>query len=243
MTRIRLILLSLLAVFAISAVAASAASAALPEFGRCVVKTGGKYKDSKCIEETGGGFEWEPGLVKKSFTSTSGAGTLETKGGKKVTCKADTNKGEITGAKTFGKVFVIFTGCESSGFKCNTSGAASGEIKTNELSGELGYLEKATKKVGIVLKPVGTSFAEFECSSLVKVKVTGAVVGEITPINTMTKTFTLKLEQSKGIQKWTKLEGGVESVLKTSINGGTAEQSGDESTDTITTEEEAEIKA
>jgi hypothetical protein len=196
---------------------------------------------------------------KKHFTSKSGAGTLETKAGKKVTCTEGSNTGEVekTGGNTVTKVIVIFKGCESEHFKCHTAGQAEGEIKTNELEGQIGYLEKvASGKVGLDLKPKPSNelFAEFECvGGIVKVKVRGDVIGELTPINKKTKTFTLTFAQSKGVQKWTELflekpfESGtyekVKSILETSIGGSAFEQSGEETKDEVIAEEEGEIVA
>ena len=217
MIRMRTLIMAFVAVLAMSAVAAASASAALPEFSKTKVKVTGK----------------------------SGAGTLETVTGTKVTCTGGTSSGEITAEKTVSKTLVIFTGCASSGFKCSTSGAASGELKTKELTGTLGYLTKSTKEVGLDLKPAsGTEFIEFECAGgIVKVKVTGSVICPLTPVNTSTTTFTLTCKQKAGVQEFKKFEGGEEDVLKTSKNGGAAEGSGEETTTTLTASEAAEIKA
>jgi hypothetical protein len=218
MKRIRIIGLALVAAVALSAVGASAASAALPEFSPSSGVT---------------------------LTGTSGAGLLETVTGTKVTCTASTNGGEITGAKTVSKVKVKFTGCESTGAKCNTSGAASGELVTEELKATLGYLNASKKEVGLDFVPVGTKFIEFSCgTALVGVKVTGSVICKVTPVNMPTKTSTVTCKQAKGIQEFTKFEGGETDVLKTQIGiEGLPQQSGEETTATATASVEGEIKA
>jgi hypothetical protein len=76
-----------------------------------------------------------------------------------------------------------------------------------------------------------------------RARASGEVIGEITPVNKKTKTFTLSFKQSKGKQAITKFEGGATEILESSLNGGAFEQSGEETTDTLTLTEEAEIKA
>ena len=77
--------LCLVAVFAIAAVTASSASA-LPEWGKCVAKAGGKYSDSNCTvkaKKGTGTFEWKKGatLTNVQFTgkNVGSGGVLTTK--------------------------------------------------------------------------------------------------------------------------------------------------------------------
>lgn len=261
MQRIRPLGLALVAVFAISAVASASASAALPEFVHCVKQTTKKFEwtEKECKTKSGnktGEFEKEAvkaGVGKLKFTSTSGKGTLETKGGAKVTCTSDTDKGELTGAKEAKKVVVTFKGCETLGLKCQT-GVVEGEIVTKELKGTLGYINKTKKEVGLSLTPAvaGGPFVEFKCGPKEEIKVVvkegegkggNSVIGAITPVNVLSKTFTLKFTQVKGVQAPEMFEGGVRDVLESSINGGKVEQSGEETEDTNTGEELIEIRA
>jgi hypothetical protein len=210
--------LLLVAICAIAGVASASASAALPEFSK----------------------------AGPTLTGTSGASTLETKGGTKVTCTGGKNTGTIATVKTITKIVVTFVGCKSSGFACKTPKEASGELVTTELTGTLGYTNAAKKEVGVKLAPTaGGKFIEFECvGGIVKVQVTGSVIGALTPVLTPTTKFTLTFKQTKGVQALTKFEGEKEeSLLKTSINGGAAEFSGQESTSNIVTSETEEIKA
>jgi len=138
----------------------------------------------------------------KGFSSVSGPGTLvqrsnstEEKNGAEVKCTSDTDNGEIEGTKQTDKVtnvLVVFSGCTSevalTKYTCTTAGQPSGTIKTNQLEGQLGYINLAEKKVGLVLKPKSpaTLFAEFECEhsgSKLAIKVRGEIIGEITPVN------------------------------------------------------------
>ncbi|MHB1538649.1 MAG: hypothetical protein ACYCUM_05430 [Solirubrobacteraceae bacterium] len=192
------------------------------------------------------------------FTSTSGPGRLETVGGHTVECEADTNSGEVVGSKEVRKVVVSFTGCKASVFTtpaCETSGAAEGEITTDSLKGELGYLEgeeAGVKKVGLDLTPEsGTGFAAFECHTLFgteHITVTGgSLICQMKPVNKEQTTATLVCNQEKGVQEFTHLEGGSEDTLTTTGEGPESfgpEQSGENSgEDTITLAEALEIRA
>lgn len=249
-----------MAMFAFSAVGAASASAALPEFLHCTKVANNVLArfqfQSTCNalepeEPVLGGWE-ELGVLegeKLPFESTSGAGTLETKGGEKISCTSDSDTGEITGPKSVSNVSVTFKGCSTTVFKfaCTSSGQASGVIKTNLLKGEIGYLNKSKKEVGLELEPEtsGGFFAEFECAGIVSIKVRGHVIGKITPVNTMTDEYDLVFEQASGVQKYTEFEGGpAGQVLESTKNGGSSyEQSGEETSDKVITSEEGEIAA
>ena len=64
MRHVRMLGLCLVAVFAVAAIAATSASA-LPEWGKCEAKAGGKYSDSNCTKKAkplgSGSFEWKKG--------------------------------------------------------------------------------------------------------------------------------------------------------------------------------------
>ena len=74
--------------------------------------------------------------------------TLEAVNRTKLTCSGESGTGAITGRKTVGSVLLAFTGCESAGQKCTTSGHAEGEIASVGLEGALGADNgsRATKK-------------------------------------------------------------------------------------------------
>src|ERR1700676_4801907 len=110
MKRIRIVGLCLIATFAISIVASSVASAAAPVF----------YTKAPVGEASG--------VV--PFTGTLGAAFLEGKSGTKITCTAGTATGEVTGPTTTKNNVTTFTGCATSGFKCNSAGQGEGIIVT-----------------------------------------------------------------------------------------------------------------
>jgi hypothetical protein len=196
--------------------------------------------------------------VKKHITSDGGASVLETVGGTKVTCKAESDEGVIlsNGTNVVREAIVTFTGCESGGFKCKSPDGGPGEILTNPLKGQLGYLEAVESgKVGVDLAAeTGELLGEVDCAGgLAKVKVRGDLVGEIGPLNVARKEFSLSFAQASGKQEWAKIfleepfESGkyieVASVPEVSIDGFAFKDAGLESTDQIATEEEVKIVA
>jgi len=205
-------------------------------------------------------FETESGEIKgTTFTGTGGAGVLETTAGDTVSCKGNTSSGELNSATTVKNVLVKFTGCSTSisGFKapCKTTGAAAEEIRTNALKGETAYLIKGSNRAGLDLQPeaAGGSFAVFGCTLLgqtATLTVTGSVVGELTPVNAAFGTaFTLTLNQTKGVQEFTKFLSpanceSVEDILKTKSEGAKVfgpTQSGVQGTEKITTSKNIKI--
>ncbi len=217
-TRIKMLGLALVAVFAMGAVIASAASAALPEQ----------------LPSTG------------TFTGTSGASTFETKSGEKVKCSSDAIAGEITGPKT-SKSKITFKGCEAFGFKCNSSGAGSGEIVLN-VTGELVYIMKATKEVGLLNTLTGE--LTIKCSAFQTLKVKGSTLCPITPVNTKTTKYKVVCKATKGVQEPINYEPGSE-LIKAPITETKGEglktfpfeQSGLTGTDELTFSTEGEIMA
>lgn len=139
---------------------------------------------------------------------------------------------------------VRFKGCEAHQVQCSNAGAA-GEVVTSTLSGTLGYINRAKKIVGIDFAFPGAAIASFICGNL-RVSVVGSIVGRIVPLNAKVNppaSFTLVFAQTKGKQKFTKLEGGPIDVLKSSLGGGPLEESGLLCIDAITFAAPTRIKA
>lgn len=249
MRRFRVIGICLVAAFAVSAVVATSAWAEAPEVGRCVAHAGGKYTNNVCTKlakgKAVGSFEWEAGAIKKSFTGAGGAATLETIHAVKVTCKAESSDGEFTSAKTVGNIAVVFTGCESLGYRCKTPGSAEGEIVTNPLAGTLVW-EKYGKTVAIDLTPQsGEWFVEFTCGPA-NAKVKGSVLTNIPADKAETKVdekFTAKKGKQKPEYYYSSKTEKVKDVLISKIGGPNAEleQSGQTITNVQTDEEALEI--
>jgi hypothetical protein len=208
MRRIRIAALCVAAVFGTSAAEVATASGALPEF---------------------------TAPFPKAFTATSKGSLLETVGGKKTKCSADSAFGELTGPQS-GVMTIVFAGCKLNKVPCNTPGLTPGSIATNLLSMKIYYINKAKKVVGIdLVEAAGLPFLEYGCGTAVFATVQGSVVGKIKPRNklvTPSETFKLVFKQSLGIQEISNLEGGPIDILETSF-GGPFETTGLKSTDQI----------
>lgn len=253
----RLAGLIVISVFAFVAMTANA-SAGLPEFlggGACDLSAirpptsiGPYPSEVECLRAanfSSGDWWWLP----VGFTSTSGASSLAA-GRSKINCTKDTSEGETTSVETIGKVLFAFTGCKLEAFfECKSKGAKAEEIMTAKLKGTLGYINKSTKLVGVKLEPEsGSEYTEgeIECAG-VKGKVTGSVIGDITPTNTKATTGTLTLTRSGTKQgaELIEIEGKDETgvKLKFSLDGGVAEEAAEETSDTITFKQEVELMA
>ncbi len=180
------------------------------------------------------------------FSSTSGKTTLETVSKVKLTCKADTNKGEIVTPSSV-TIIITFTGCESKGIPCNSAKGAAGEITTALLIGKLGYIvNPEIKEVGLDLSsPTGAPIAEFLCGAAVRGFVQGSVIGQITPVNKPIAPpgkFMLRFRQKKGKQAITHLFAEPIDVPLVSF-GGPLEEAGLNSSDKVAFPAAEEVKA
>ncbi len=302
MRHVRMLGLCLVAVLAIAAVAATSAMA-LPEWGKCEAKAGGKYSDANCTvkaKKGAGSFEWrkgkELGSVKFSGANVGSGGVLtstleqcENKNGEyhrvprsecvgeiqtlkaAIECESETNSGETFGTNEVRNVLVTFRGCKLFGSTPCENGNVEGEIQVNPLKGALGYINKAEKKVGLVLEPTTKHglFANFRCYHLgvavgvgsaaegafYKPEKTGGydgIISPITPVNAMTssytQTYTVNPETNENIPSH--FEGKHLELLET-YNYITTEptveslwtSAGEEITNVNTPAEEGEIKA
>jgi alpha-tubulin suppressor-like RCC1 family protein len=220
------------------------------ELGRCKkVTTGtGKFKTGNCTEElAGSNFEWSPGFVKAGFTAAIAAETtvtIEGLGGAKIACTGQTASGEYHGKAGVSNAVLKLTGCElvATAAKCSSAKAATGEVVSGSLVGTLDWVEKEANKVGLELLPAGEGqpIAEASCGTST-VKLGGAVIGSIAPINAMRSTFNVKFKQKKGKQAIEAFEGESGETLELSIGAGAPEQAGLGLETTLTNEEEVEI--
>jgi hypothetical protein len=173
------------------------------------------------------------------------ASHLETVGKTIVKCKKGGDGGAITGPKTV-RLTITFVECSIPGALCTTSGKPFGVIETAPLTGELGYIHKSTKVVGLDLFASGGGpFATFECGATPFV-VIGSVIGRIAPVNKVVNAgehFTLKFAEKEGLQKPPSFEGAPPDVLSTSIGGGPFETTGLAATDEVFVIGTVEIKA
>jgi len=257
MRRIKIAGLCLVAAFVVSVAMSASASAAAPEYGQCLKGTEhseSNYDSSKCIklasEDTGlteaerlkkGVYKWTPGFVagKTEFTTTGGAATLKTKGGKTVTCTSEKSTGKYLedGTNKKESTTVEFAGCASSGFACTTVGKATGELVTRELIGEVGFENKLKKKTALKLEPGPTAslkFIEFKCVGLeIKVRGKGEEAGAGILVNIKNDAMKfeeiLKYKATAGVQKPVKWEGpNPTTFLESNFENTGYEQSGQE---------------
>jgi hypothetical protein len=193
----------LLAILAVGITAASAASAAAPEFLNAA-KTG--------VPTT---------AITGTTTSSS---TLFSKADKTtITCTATDIEGSFDSVTQILGV-ITFLSCtgnnKKTGKTCEvkSTGAVNvGEIKTNALTGNLGYISKANKEDGLEIKPAtGSSFATLEgsCLPATPSNVEGAAVCKVEPVNVAQKEGTLKCAVTAEVQSVKLLEGGKEVSLK-----------------------------
>jgi hypothetical protein len=200
MKRIRMVALALVAV---SALAFAATASANPEFfGKAAV--GAKVSNV-------------------AFTGALGAAFLEGQGGTKITCKAGTATGEVTGATTTAKNVTEFTGCEVGGVPCENAGP--GVINTKVLGGVLGGVTATSPGIRLFDEKEGKGgkLAEFSCAGgSIKVEVRGSVIGSLSGASgksiaegKLATSNKLTFAESKGIQKYSKFvegEGGTEQL-------------------------------
>ncbi len=242
MRHVRMLGLCLIAVCAVVAVAATAASA-LPEWGQCYAKEGGKYANSNCTvkaKKGAGTFEWRKGTEvsaeQKKFNGSGGLGILTGEYkicepealrqpkcnhegeeliyfGQKlgVECESEVNSGEASGSKDVANISVVFKGCKLLGSVPCSNTETEGEIHTNTLKGQLGYINKSVKDVGVLLEPTKkhARFAQFTCFGGGIITAVGqgnakegaayspeknggydGIISPITPVNEMSTEFT-----------------------------------------------------
>jgi alpha-tubulin suppressor-like RCC1 family protein len=224
---------------------------ALGQCKKTTVGGGTKYKGGSCTEVLPtGNWEWFGSLPKPGFSAAlspeppTPAVLLESTGGVAISCTGETGTGTWLNPKAAQNVVLKLTGCKGLFGECSSPGAAAGEIVTNPLEGALGFTDHLTNKVGLELLAEGveTAVIEAKCNTF-NVKVTGAVIGQITSVNKMTGSFTLKLKQHHGEQVIESFEeeGATPQTLKMSLNGGEAVQTGLSVESTLTNEESIEI--
>jgi len=236
--------------------------ATLPELGRCnkvpVEKVEGvrfhhgRLKESKCTTEDAGKlseFEWYPGAEAKKFTGPTGAVTVESRSGAKVACKKGTSSGEYNGSKALAMTLKLVGCSTASGTeKCQSAGAAAGEIVSGALTGTLGFIQDDLvpeigfiTKVGVAL--TGQPLLHAECGAAkTPVTVTGAVIGQLTPIDLMTKSFMLAFTQSGGAQSPEQFDGEAKQTLSLASGTGGAEAAGLAASLKLNNEEKLAIK-
>jgi hypothetical protein len=219
MKRFKVVGMFLVAAFALSAMMAAGASAAEPEFlTKTVVKEGANIP----------------------LTGTLGAAFLEGEVSKsKITCTGGTTTAVVTGPTRVKEVVATFTGCEASGFPCE-SGATEGTIATNVLEGVLGNVKSTVPGVRLFSEAGGrgAELAAFSCAGgAIPVKVKGSVIGQLSgakgedeKTGKLIATHKMTFTEKAGKQHWVKFiegpEAGEEEQLEAKVGEGEFEKSG-----------------
>jgi hypothetical protein len=179
-----LCLLALLAASVTMVASASAKTAQLPEWGKCIPKARGEYRDAGCTEaaESAGerAFEWKHSPRNKEvIVSEGGKAVFEDVSGRQIVCGGFNGLWHVPedGDKNIDQVHLAFTDCRESASGASCQNAAPGEIQTAQLFGFLGYVSgggSPSPSVGLSLepysgrraKPTSGPFAEFTCPAL-----------------------------------------------------------------------------
>lgn len=209
MKRFKLLGLALMAVFALAAVLSASASA-LPEL---------------LAQEANATYTGK---------STAANPTLETSKEEKIVCKEASAEG-VQETDTLGTFHIHFTGCESSGFKCNTTGDESGIILS---LGTFHYVfDVLTPELGVAILFLPEE-QNIKCTALVTLKVKGTILCLILEPLTSAATHEFHCVQSKGKAsetKWWNDEGVEQNALAlTSKNGGTFIESAEQALASVT---------
>lgn len=226
----------------------------LPEVGRCIkLKSAtGVFANAGCTTrseaEDSGLYEWEPGPgVQPSFLFRNNGAALTAVGKGRVTCAENTYEGEFVGSKTI-ELSLSLSGCEPVshlGIKCESAGAAAGEVNTSNLEGHLGFIKDgAHPTVGFVLTPAGgaSSLTTMHCGEE-PITITGGFIGAYSAVNRMQSQFTVAFAGDHGRQVPQALEGGSDELLEMALGEGPPESVAFLARDKATNREWLEIKA
>ncbi len=196
---------------------------------------GGDYGNVKCSKAVAGGrYRWKAGAAQTGFTASGSKMSVETPSRVKVSCKASSATGEVTG-QTGENIQIEFSGCSGAGgTACTTQGQQTGVILSSLLGGSVGFLDAAKGAVGIDLAPVNSSspnVAEFDCGATPE-RLAGSFVGQLTTVGKMSSSLQLQFKGKHGTQTNERLEG--EPVEALSLSSGAPEAAHTEPADLST---------
>jgi hypothetical protein len=216
--------LAALAALCVPAAAAAPASAALPEYGHCVAKAGGKFAGANCTT-----FGTTPKTMKYEFTPIEATELIEgggvgstirllTAGHPTLMCGSMSINTKWQGPKT-ASVKWLLTECHNAIDQSCQSGTTAGDIEPNPLEGEIGYIKAAPPQlVGLDMKPAPplTSLFSYSCGTSVETQVVeGSVIARAKPINKMSREQNFYISAPKGEQFPTSFENGPTDTLST----------------------------
>ena len=221
MRGIKAVALSLVVLGAVFAWSATAASASTPEWWECASVPG--PLGANCVGP-GTSHKRQQGIGNpaKVFKGKGAPAVLHNAspfGDVAIECGTVKTSGQVAVPnKEYGVQFV-FKKCTAFGQRCQTPGAHKGEIKTNMLAGELGWI-KTSINAGVDLENPSGNFLEFTCSFIFSGRTFGSVIGEITPFGTgFTKFETVNYATIGGLQSVTQFQSGSPDTLETEFCG------------------------
>lgn len=99
------------------------------------------------------------------------------------------------------------------GQACQTEGAVAGEVKWNNLAEKVANVDYAEDEMGVEFSKAkgAKDLLNFSCGSTAW-EVKGAVIGQVTPIGTLTENFTLAFTAEGAAQSITHFEGKTKAV-------------------------------
>jgi hypothetical protein len=205
---------ALIAACAASCIATATASA-IPAFYECAKVSGGRFSRGCKAEGGRGGHELQPGVGKgKEYKGKGGplnGDSLTIKGEKRLSCLKFTFTGKPEGTSEIRHFVITATGCRVEGAVATTPGQPFGEIVSNPLEGELGYLDAGHTKAalrlhaesGEVFEMVETTFEGFPVTGAVE----GSLYGEVATVNQLTKTFQFTVKAINAVREISGFEG------------------------------------
>jgi hypothetical protein len=135
--------------------------------------------------------------------------------------ESGTISGKITGRNEVGDVILTFVGGNPADCDNVEVEKRPYELVTNELVGSIGYINKASKTVGLLLESPTGVVAKCNSTDLGSDEYFGSVIGGLTPVNNETKSYKMTIEMETGKQKIEKFEGEeVLHHLEGMISGG-----------------------
>ena len=182
------------------------------------------------------------GAVCGKFTSHSGEIKLSTVGGTTITCSSSTGSGEYT-TKTTGDLVVTFQGCKSPTFfntACTSAGQPSGAIRWANFVFHNVYLTDGKTTPGVLItQPSSGPYTTFTCAGFLHVEVFGSILGHLTSPVCGASSKEVKVgfkATSHGQQQFKQVTGtGPLLDLTSKVNGGTAETTAIEATNSVFT--------
>lgn len=224
-----------------------------PEIGRCIglAQTDGEFENEACTTKSAahtGRYEWDQGAgALPGFTASSGAILLSTYWHGHIRCTGSSLEGSYPGPWSAQLGGGALTGCElSSAGKgilrdgasgtCESSGAASGEIRLDALEGLLAFeVQKGTRAAWGIQGATDAGqgmehlVANFHCEGE-ELLLEGGTVAPVEPTGSSSTDFTLTLEGSKEAREFagakSKYGLQIDKVSSESLQGEAAYLSG-----------------